>query len=212
MTKDEYEFTNDWFLKSGKSVWESLIRQINPTKILEIGVYEGACTCYLIEKIGNHKPVEIHCVDTWTGSIEHQEGGIAESDMKNVERRFYHNTALAKKNVSYAVHMHIHKQASGVSLANMFSKNKASYFDFVYIDGSHQAPDVLLDALLAFQLLRVGGVIAFDDYLWQENLPHGTDPIRCPKIAIDAFSTIFCRKLKILSAPLYQLYIQKVSN
>jgi hypothetical protein len=54
--------------------------------------------------------------------------------------------------------------------------------------------------------------MAFDDYLWQEQLQYGADPIRCPKPAIDAFTNIYCRKIKVLSAPLYQLYIQKISD
>jgi hypothetical protein len=54
--------------------------------------------------------------------------------------------------------------------------------------------------------------MAFDDYLWAENLPTGIDPIRCPKPAIDAFTNLYCRKLRILQAPLYQLYVQKVAD
>jgi predicted O-methyltransferase YrrM len=39
-------------------------------------------------------------------------------------------------------------------------------FDFIYIDGSHVAPDVLLDAAMSFALLKPGGILAFDDYDW----------------------------------------------
>ena len=87
-----------------------------------------------------------------------------------------------------------------------------SDFDFIYIDGSHQAPDVLYDALLSFRLLRVGGIMVFDDYLWAENIGFEHDPIRCPKPAIDAFTNIYCRKVLTLTQPLYQLYVQKISN
>jgi hypothetical protein len=73
---------------------------------------------------------------------------------------------------------------------------------------------VLCDAVLAFKLVRVGGVIAFDDYVWAEAMPYGKDPLRCPKPAIDAFVNIHFRKVQILSptVPLYQLYIQKLSD
>ena len=87
------------------------------------------------------------------------------------------------------------------------------HFDFIYIDGSHQAPEVLCDALLCFLLLKKNGVMVFDDYLWHEELSYGLDPIRSPKIAIDAFTNIFCRKIRIVSrAPLYQLYVEKISE
>jgi hypothetical protein len=48
--------------------------------------------------------------------------------------------------------------------------------------------------------------------LWQEDLPTGTDPIRCPKIAIDAFTNIYSRKVRLIKAPLSQLYVQKISD
>ena len=97
-------------------------------------------------------------------------------------------------------------------MSKLIAEGKANYFDFIYIDGSHRATDVLCDALLSFRLLKNNGVIVFDDYLWQEQLPYGIDPLRCPKIAIDAFTNIYCRKIKILSAPLKQLYVKKISN
>ena len=65
----------------------------------------------------------------------------------------------------------------------------------------------------ASSCLKKGGILAFDDYLWEEPLPGGRDPISCPKIVIDSFTNIYCRKLKVISgAPLNQLYISKTSN
>lgn len=87
---------------------------------------------------------------------------------------------------------------------------KVEPFDFISIDASHQAPDVLGDAVLAFQLLKQGGVMAFDDYIWSPMRPGTENPLLLPKIAIDAFTTIYSQKLRILpNLPLYQLYIQK---
>ena len=37
-------------------------------------------------------------------------------------------------------------------------------FDLVYIDASHEAADVLADAVLAWPLLKPGGFLGFDDY------------------------------------------------
>ena len=211
----KYEFTNDWFEGGvAKLAFEELIPKINPSRILEIGSYEGASTCYFIEKIGAHKDLEIHCIDTWEGGIEHKDGGDAQADMAAVERRFTHNTKLAKSKIPNKVHLVEHKSFSDLGLSQLLANGKQNYFDFIYVDGSHQAPDVLLDALLSFKLLKINGFIGFDDYLWQEKLPGGNDPIRCPKTAIDAFTNIYCRKLRILNLhlPLYQLYIQKLSD
>jgi predicted O-methyltransferase YrrM len=212
VSNSSYQFTNDWFVRGGKSVWDSLIPQINPTRILEIGSFEGASLCYLIDKLSPRKALEIHCIDSWQGGVEHQAGSVVHAEMSDVEKRFAHNTRIAIDQAPHKVGLTIHKGNSDLELAKLLASGKAEFFDFIYIDGSHQAPDVLLDALMSFKLLRVNGVIAFDDYLWQEQLSYGTDPIRCPKMAIDAFVNIYCRKLRVISAPLYQLYVQKVSN
>jgi predicted O-methyltransferase YrrM len=209
---NDFNFTNNWFSSSAATIWDVLIPQINPTKILEIGSYEGASACYLIDKLSEEKNIELHCVDSWEGGAEHKEGGNAETDMSAVEKRFTMNIDIAKQKVKNQLELFIHKGYSDQVLSNLLSEGKNGYFDFIYVDGSHQAPDVLCDAILSFRLLKVGGVIAFDDYLWQETLPYGTDPIRCPKPAIDAFCNIYCRKVKILTAPLYQLYVQKISD
>jgi predicted O-methyltransferase YrrM len=207
----EFQFTNNWFDLSARGNWDQLIPLIKPTKILEVGSYEGASTCYLIKMLSDSFPLEIHCIDTWEGGVEHKTGGSAETDMNEVESRFLHNIKVATENLANPVTLSRHKGPSDIELAKLLV-DKRNYFDFIYIDGSHQAPDVLCDALLGFRLLRVGGLIAFDDYLWAEALPSGTDPIRCPKTAIDAFTNIYCRKVKIISAMLYQLYVQKISD
>lgn len=202
-----FEFTNNWFESTAKPVWDQLIPRINPTRILEIGSYEGASACYLIDKLATKKEIEFHCIDTWDGGIEH-----TNIDMPSVEKRFINNIQTAMKAATNSVELVTHKERSDLALSRLISSGKKNYFDFIYIDGSHQAPDVLCDALLSFRLLRKNGVIAFDDYLWQETLPYGTDPIRCPKMAIDAFTNIYCRKIRILNTPLRQIFVQKTDD
>ncbi len=208
---DMYKFSVDWF--SGNiPVWTPLLDQLKPRKILEIGSFEGKSACFLIDYLSKDSDIELHCVDTWEGGIEHKQGGTVQQEMSEVEERFRHNIKVAIGSSNKKVSLQIHKGFSDVKLANLISEGFASHFDLVYIDGSHQAPDVLIDAVLSFKLLRVGGLVIFDDYLWEEALPGGTDLLRCPKPAVDAFTNIFMRKVKIIRAPLYQLYAQKVSE
>jgi predicted O-methyltransferase YrrM len=208
-----YKFTNSWFESTAKNNWDQLIPSyIQPKKILEIGSYEGASACYLIERLAIHNPIEIHCVDTWEGGVEHKAGGMAQTNMQSVESRFLHNTQTAINKVENRANLYIHKGYSDICLANILSGGKQGYFDLVYIDGSHQAHDVICDAILGFKLLANGGVMIFDDYLWYEELDSGRDILRCPKPAIDAFINIFFRKINIIRMPLYQIYIQKISD
>ena len=197
-------FSNNWF-NAARGTWDAMFPQIQPKRILEIGSFEGQATCYAIE---SGFCEEITCIDSWEGGIEH-----SLMDMQSIEQAFDHNVSVANAVVGDSVSVIKLKGYSDLQMASLLAEGKQGYYDFVYVDGSHQAPDVMLDAVMAFKLCRVNGVIGFDDYCWSETLDYGTDPIRCPKPAIDAFTTLFCRKVKIVTGvPIYQLYVKKVSD
>ena len=209
---DEFEYTHDWF--SGTiPVWNAIFDQHKPRNLLEIGSFEGRSACYIIEKcaaiIGGG--ATLTCVDTWEGSVEHQSGGPVASVMSEVERRFDHNTTIALSKASNRVTLRKIKQSSHDAMAKMIAAGQLQSFDLIYIDGSHEAPDVLADAVLAFQLLRPGGVMIFDDYLWSMHRPGTQDVLLMPKPAIDAFMNIYQRKMQIFAGlPVGQLYTYKV--
>lgn len=207
----DLSFTNDWFGRH-KTVWSQLLERYRPQKILEVGSYEGASVCYCIQVLSSQVDhLEVHCVDTWEGGIEHQKGQFFEAEMSSVEQRFQDNLKIQISQALCPVDLAVHKGKSIQALAQLISNGMSQRFDMVYIDGSHQASDVIADAVLAFELVRVGGIMIFDDYLWAEpNISR--DPLRCPKLAIDAFSNIFFRKVATLSAPLYQVYLKKISH
>ena len=200
-------FTNNWFDVSAKRIWDVLIPQVNPSKILEIGSYEGASTCYLIRNCASKMPIEIHCVDTWEGGIEHKMTGV---DMTAVERQFLDNTKIARGQAPYPAEVITHKGFSNMCLAKIMSQGLLDYFDLIYIDGSHLAPDVLSDAIQSFPLLKVGGVMIFDDYLWRGRISKD-DPLDGPKLAVDAFLNIYFRKMQIIWSPNSQVCAKKIS-
>lgn len=202
----EYQFTVDWF-SVHKTSFTQIINQLKPKRVLELGSFEGRSTCFLIDLLKNISPEgELHCIDSWSGGQEHSEINFAD-----VEKRFLDNVQLAMSTAPDTFKVHVHKGKTDDKLVNLYSKGAKGYFDFIYVDASHEAPDVLFDALLSFKLLRKGGVIAFDDYNWQlSNDPADYDPIKHPRPAIDAFVNTHFKKCRVLSYhPLYQLYIQK---
>ncbi|HEX3365752.1 class I SAM-dependent methyltransferase [Phenylobacterium sp.] len=201
-----YEFTEDWFSRHA-GVWRQILERFAPRRLLEIGSYEGCSACFLIDECGKAGPVDLHCIDTWQGGIEHDPATMAE-----VEARFDRNLDLAVQAAPNPVTVTKHKAASTVALAHLMTAEPAAGFDLIYIDGSHQAPVVLADAVMAFQLLRVGGIMIFDDYLWSRQEAGQQDFYDLPKPAIDAFVNIYQRKLGLIGAPLYQLYAQKIAS
>ena len=173
--------------------------------LLEIGSWEGRTACFLIEECASEREIELHCVDTWQGSVEHDP-----TIMSDVEARFDRNIMKAREGAANTVQFHKHKNLSFAALSTLISEGRSGEFDLVYVDGSHQASDVLIDAVLGFKLLKVGGVIIFDDYLWFIEQQGQQDFYNMPKPAIDAFVNIFQRKIQVLEEPIYQLYVQKI--
>src|SRR5690349_2821261 len=92
---EAFDFTNDWFVQNVPT-WDMLLPRFNPQRFLEIGAYEGRATCYLIDKFGDAPGVEITCVDTWEGGLEHDRAG-----MSAVEARFDRNVAAASGNAKH---------------------------------------------------------------------------------------------------------------
>lgn len=202
---EDYEFTNEWF-KRHAGVWSQILSRFPPSRVLEVGSYEGRSACFMIETCAAGRDIELHCVDTWAGGVEHDRNA-----MPLVEQRFERNIALARSRVAHKVDLHKHKALSSEALIRLLAEGRQGTFDLIYIDGSHQAPDVLSDAVLGFMLLKVGGIIIFDDYLWSMGRRGEQDFYQMPKPAIDAFVNINQRKLNVFEAPLYQLYAQKIA-
>jgi hypothetical protein len=89
------------------------------------------------------------------------------------------------------------------ALAELITQNVQ--FDFVYVDGSHSADEVLADAVMSFALLKKNGYMIFDDYLWMA----AADSLDRPKMSIDAFVNMFQKHIEVKLIN-YQYIIQKV--
>ncbi len=195
-----YQFTQDWFSRNIPSFQKNLARYVNISEIkaLEIGSWEGRSTCWLLENILIHPTAEITCVDTFQGSVEHKLW-FPQNYIQSIEERFDFNIALTNS-------AHKVKKIVGSSIEVMRCLPLNTY-DFIYIDGSHLAYDVLADAVLAWQLLKEGGLMIFDDYDFL--VPN--QPQQNTKIGIDAFLTVFGDKLKVIHRE-YQVIVEKICS
>lgn len=198
-----YSFTNKWF-DNNAMAWDRTIDFVKPTQFLEVGCYEGRATTYFIERCSVYGALDITCIDTWEGAVD-----LPPDVMKGVEKRFDDNVALAMNWSGSRVLFRKMKKRSALALPNLIIEGKQ--FDFIYIDGSHTAPDVLTDAIDAFRLLREGGVMIFDDYLWTMEKHGQEDSLNMPKPAIDAFVNLFQRRIQLLDSIGAQLSVMKTS-
>ena len=203
-------FTQDWFSTHIES-WRWIFQTIGwnadePKTIVEVGSFEGRSTIWSLQNLLHHPSSTIYCIDTFQGSVEHEAGGSHEAGAIDVLfDRFMANLGETPGRQKARVM----RQPSQRALISLAAEGVRA--DFVYIDGSHAAADVLFDCVLAFQILRVGGVMICDDYLWQMEALGSEDVLNSPKIAIDAFTNIYRRKMRVVwGQKLQQLAIRKL--
>jgi predicted O-methyltransferase YrrM len=194
-----YDFSQDWFTRNVDNfnlVKEKLLWR---TRVLEIGSFEGRSTVWLVENFLEDEG-EIVCIDTWGGSKEHASMQI---DMQAVESRFDRNIATLK--TAFPLRRVIkHKGEAHKELAQLLLRENIGT-DLVYVDGSHEAKDCLSDAVFAWNLLKKGGVMVFDDYTWDVV----SGEIHRPRMAIDAFLAIYTDEIEVLFKN-HQVGIRKI--
>jgi predicted O-methyltransferase YrrM len=190
-----YIFTHDWFTKYAP-IWEHFLKPFTNephVRALEVGSFQGRSAVWMLENIMTHPTSQLTCIDTFEGSEEHKE-----NEKDKLFEIFTHNIKLFEDRVKVF-------KAESRDILRFLPKHN---YHIIYIDGDHHAASVLEDAVLAWYALKVGGVLIFDDYLWDvEEAPNLTDR---PKLAIDSFINVFSKKLKVIHCG-YQVMILKTS-
>ena len=136
-----------------------------PVAALELGSWEGNSTAWIASHMCWHKDSVLVAVDDWTYRSQgapKEEEEMRMKDLANVEARFDANIAAASEAEGGCGKVHKRRGDSAVVLPEL--QKEGLRFDFCYIDASHAPEDVLRDAVLAWPLIKSGGIIIFDDY------------------------------------------------
>ncbi len=177
-------FSVDW-VTYNVDVWVELLGHLKDKpnlRYLEIGVYEGRSTAWMMNNIFTSPTSHITVVDIFPGEAE---------------ERFVANLKIA---ADYKGELNVLKGPSQSILKNLPENS----FDVIYVDGDHTAPGVLADAVLAWSLLKEGGILIFDDYEMRLDL----DELDLPKVSVDAFVYIYQDQLEVLHY-FYQYIVRK---
>jgi predicted O-methyltransferase YrrM len=113
-----------------------------------------------------------------------------------LEARFDHNIRVSGHAAKVV-------KIKGLSEAVLLDLESASY-DAIYVDGSHRAVNVIMDAVLSWRLLKPGGVLIFDDYRWHPERPAWERP----QLAVDLFLSLVGTHAVILHKA-YQVIVRK---
>jgi predicted O-methyltransferase YrrM len=189
-------FTQDWFSYNIPHL-EQLVGLLPMRQsFLEIGCFEGRATCWFLEHALEQNGI-MTCIDPFQGSMEH-----SDMDLTELHERFVFNVATAKKPNQQ---LDVIKRTSYTGIAKLIEQDRI--FDFIYVDGSHTAADVLIDACMSWPLLKKGGIMVFDDYHWNPNMQY--NEYQTPKRGVDAFSHCFADQFKVVHDG-YQIAVQKL--
>ena len=149
-------FTNTWFETLAKKNFDNVKKyltkdnkELPAINYLEIGCYQGNCHLYMYENILTHP-------DCKSTVIEPFGGGTGSSQHENAYEIFVNN-----------LKDHLHKIHICCGLSNNYLHTlEPNTYDIVYIDGDHSSIQTYLDGINSWSLLKKGGIMIFDDYLW----------------------------------------------
>lgn len=146
-TEPAPQFSENWF-EHNTPHWERWLGEFRGKpglRALEIGSFEGRSTLWLCEHILTADDSRIDCLDLFA----------ADPVYGDYRARFRANTAA---------HAHKIREFAGYSFDGL--RRVDGPYDIVYIDGWHSAFGALADGVMSWPLLKTGGVMIFDGYLW----------------------------------------------
>ena len=177
LDRSRFTFQHPWFDSDILPDWQHRTTHLldKSLSILEVGCFEGASTTWILDNLMSHPSSTLVAIDSFEGGMEHQ--NPLQYDLPTLEQRFHANVALCPR----AGKLSVMKTTSEKALLEL--RQEGRVFDFVYIDASHVALDVLSDALLAWRMISLGGTIVFDDFTWKGYM----EDCYNPRIAIRSF-------------------------
>lgn len=173
-----------------KFLWE--FRGMSNLRFLQLGVYTGDATVWMLDNILTDNTSLLMDVDTWEGSEEEAHESI---DFNSVWDYYQQRTAEYPNLVTLRT-----------TTIRALKKMPLYHFDFIYIDADHTAVGVLLDAELSWESLKTGGIMAFDDFLWRERMDRND---LHPQPGILTFLDRHAGEFELLGQN-WQLWIRKV--
>lgn len=175
-------FTNEWFDAGRAAIWQEQFfhERARIKEVLEVGSYEGRSTLFMAQLFSG---ACITCVDSFLGSDEHQKmPGLS----SRLEAAFTQNVSELGERIIKR------KGLSAAVLGQLHAEGRA--YDFCYIDAGHFHDDVYVDSVLSWELLKLGGILVWDDYPWDGYQSY----FKNVRAAVDRFLDVHVGEYKVL--------------
>lgn len=176
------------------------VENIQEINIIEVGVWSGVSLIPMIKILQNtfKRPVRAIAIDTWENYEEKGEQkrvvewGIEESFDNNIRQEGLQSCVEKWKGKS----------------VSLLQKCRHRKFDFIYVDGSHLPFDCFADCLLAWQILKIGGILGIDDYLYQESDKNKSMTLQQ---GVDTFLNMIQNEAQIIHQG-YRVFVRKMGE
>lgn len=157
----------NWFEVTAQENFETYLRSMAGQpglRALQLGVFTGDASVWLCQNILGGVDSRLTDVDTWRGSDEEVHDSMDFEDVyKTYEKKTKHFKNIYTCRTTTTDFL-LHE-------AGCCDCNATTEYDFIYIDADHTTAGVLIDAEISWNILKYGGIMAFDDYEWGSNLP-----------------------------------------
>ena len=207
---ERYTFNQAWYdallntdlvLCTRDEAKDLALKPAEKRKIVEIGIYEGASSCFWSDFYMSHPESRLISIDPFTGSDEHHAKPENYPELAQIELTARGNIAKSDN----AAKIEIVKGCSWDVFPELNRRfGEEAWIDVLYIDGAHDSVSVARDTTLYVPMVKEGGVVIFDDY-GHPDVRRGVDG------ALNAFASmeyaiysgwqLICKVSKIANSP-----------
>jgi predicted O-methyltransferase YrrM len=143
-----------WFDRLSAACFWSVIHELRPRRVVEIGSYMGRSTTLLAEALRHARiaDAELHAIDPHTGDRQH----LAQLGLNSLPTLDLFRVFLSASGNKEVVQVHVATSSDALPAVGVD-------LDFVFVDGWHEYGAVLADVRDFGQLLSADGVMCIDD-------------------------------------------------
>jgi ubiquinone/menaquinone biosynthesis C-methylase UbiE len=177
----------DWF--TYPNLYKRMVENnSNGSHFVEVGVWKGRSASFMaVEIINSNKNIKFDCVDTWEGSVEHQNYDIIS------EKKLFD---VFNENIEPVSHIINPIRMKSLEAVNLYDDES---LDFVFIDASHEYEDVKNDILAWLPKVKEGGFIGGHDYssFWDGVVRAVDEIFNNSELVIDEYCWLYEKKPKV---------------